>query len=291
MHVFQKNIIMIDLKQLKDMEVESPAAGEAMCFKGGKWRNEAVRTANGEPLTGSGGDMNLHDGFVYPNAVQDADGNWYDAVVVGNQVWMTSNLRTKSYADGTPIPDGYQEEDSETAPYYYSNKNSDIPDKKRGLYYNAAAVTIMGDSTPMEGWHVPSSAEWSQLLQYVGSQYRYNHQLVTVVKSLAAMSGWEASSVEGSPGNTPVDNNATAFSAVPSGYRPSGDFFDEGEKAVFLDSSGNIAFVLEYNHNTQTELPVTHQKYAGSVRCVSDLSPVQFRSWYIERYGSLQHHI
>ena len=43
---------------------------------------------------------------VIPNAVTDYDGNTYDAVKIGEQVWMRQNLRTKHYADSTSILQG-----------------------------------------------------------------------------------------------------------------------------------------------------------------------------------------
>ena len=37
------------------------------------------------------------------NAVSDADGNSYDAVRIGKQVWMQTNLRTKHFRDGLSV--------------------------------------------------------------------------------------------------------------------------------------------------------------------------------------------
>ena len=43
---------------------------------------------------------------VLRNAVVDIDNNYYDAVQIGNQIWMAENLFTTRYSDGTSIPLG-----------------------------------------------------------------------------------------------------------------------------------------------------------------------------------------
>ena len=46
------------------------------------------------------------NGKIIRNAVTDVDGNKYDAVKLGDQVWMQTNLRTKHYRDGSSIEQG-----------------------------------------------------------------------------------------------------------------------------------------------------------------------------------------
>lgn len=112
---------------------------------------------------------------VIRNAVKDIDGNKYDAVKIGNQVWMASNLRTTRYADGTAIPLGEIGTYSFTEPYHYvsgsygSNEENMVNVSTYGLLYNWKAVMWNWSSSNTNpsgvqgicptGWHVPSDAE------------------------------------------------------------------------------------------------------------------------------------
>ena len=68
---------------------------------------------------------------VIYNAVTDYDGNSYDAVRIGNQVWMASNLRTTRYANGDAIPEGTN---SDTLPLRFAVPQADNP--YYGYLYN-----------------------------------------------------------------------------------------------------------------------------------------------------------
>ncbi len=84
--------------------------------------------------------------IVCAGTVTDVDGNEYQTVRIGNQVWMAENLRTTKYNDGTAIP---LVTDSAawaalTTPGYcnYSNTTNANIIKKYGSFYNWYVVVL-----------------------------------------------------------------------------------------------------------------------------------------------------
>ena len=214
------------------------------------------------------------------DAVEDVDGNKYDAVRIGDQVWMQSNLRTKHFRDGSPVPQGNQGDYSFTDPYCYQPTAQEMPkynEKKFGLYYNWSAVSDVRGLCP-DGWHVPSDMEWSKLGEYVGSkpEYVYGADNKNIAKALASQVGWNLSSVEGTPGNNSEANNATGFSAFSAGYY-SGTYSSYGlvgNNASFWssdESDSYNAYGLDlYYNNTGVMSFIDGKDHGFSVRCVRD---------------------
>ena len=217
---------------------------------------------------------------VIYNAVTDYDGNSYDAVRIGSQVWMASNLRTTKYADGTSISQG-----SSTSNWYYPNNNSSNK-PTYGLLYNWKAVMRNSSSSSSNpsgvqgicptGWHVPSDAEWTQLTDYVSSQSEYvcGSDSTYIAKALAGTTGWSSSTNTCAVGNTPSQNNSTGFSALPAGFSD-GDYLDFGDNALFWSATErNSDFA--YNRTLGYDYAGVSRgnyftKYLGfSVRCVRD---------------------
>jgi len=99
------------------------------------------------------------------NEISDFDGNKYQTVKIGNQEWMTENLKTTTYNDGKPIQHITDENNwtnaTEGAYCWYSNniQNKDI----FGAMYNWEAVN--SNKLCPDGWHVPSSIEFDQLME------------------------------------------------------------------------------------------------------------------------------
>jgi uncharacterized protein (TIGR02145 family) len=160
--------------------------------------------------------------------IKDADGNEYQAVKIGGQVWTVENLRATKYNDSTAIlKDNLEINYSDTVPkpkYCYYDKMKD-PDSivKFGALYNGFAVST-GKLAPL-GWHVPTKAEWDTLQNYLIAQGHNWDGSITenkIAKSLSAMTDWPLSTHKNCYGEINCDvakNNKSGFSAVPAGYR------------------------------------------------------------------------
>jgi uncharacterized protein (TIGR02145 family) len=185
--------------------------------------------------------------------VTDQDGNTYDYLTYGDQVWTVDNAEMVTYRDGTPIPevtDPTQWSNLTTGAWSYYNND---PTKPR--LYNWYAVMGIHDTDPNtpnkefapEGWHVPSDAEWTTLENYlIANGYNYDGTTTEnkIAKAMASTTGWISSTEPGVPGNNQSLNNSSGFNAFPEGFRNNvGSFYYEGNDAFFWSST-------EFNTNS-----------------------------------------
>lgn len=219
---------------------------------------------------------------VIYDAVTDIDGNHYDAVQIGEQIWMAANLRTTRYANGDTIPLGSV---SNTFPCRYSVPQTD--NIYFGYLYNWYAV-MQGETSSAanpsgvqgicpDGWHVPSDTEWAQLMEFCSTQADYvcSGPAATIAKALAAGYGWQSSDAECAVGNDLSYNNNTGFSALPAGFFP-GTETSFGVYASFWSATEaedvvNCACDFNLRYDQATPFRDAHHTYGAlSVRCVKD---------------------
>jgi uncharacterized protein (TIGR02145 family)/uncharacterized repeat protein (TIGR02543 family) len=101
--------------------------------------------------------------------IQDADGNVYHEVKIGNQVWMVENLKTTKYNDGSVIPTlSYYLDWTSLATPAYCWYNDSISSYKTpyGALYDWFAVGT-GKLAPL-GWHVANDNDWTNLTNNLG---------------------------------------------------------------------------------------------------------------------------
>jgi uncharacterized protein (TIGR02145 family) len=219
---------------------------------------------------------------MLPNAgdVTDADGNVYQSVRIGNQVWTVENLRTTKYNDGTVIPlvtDTSAWGALITPGRCWYDNDSASNHAIYGILYNWYAVNT-GKLAPT-GWRVPTQADWITLNSYLRAN-GYNWDGSTsgdkTGKSLAAKAVWSSSSEPGNVGNDLGSNNRTGFSALPDGFRFfNGHFAHRGNYGCWWSATEYTAlyafhrylyYELEYLFINENE------KICGfSVRLVRDL--------------------
>jgi len=234
---------------------------------------------------------NPNDGMpcIGAPALTDRDDNVYNTVELGEQCWMKENLRTTKYADGVSIPQGVGA--SSIAAWSYPNGDASNMETY-GLLYNYAAV--MRNASPTNdnpsgvqgicpaGWHVPSDAEWEQLINYLGNQDKYlcDTSNTNIAKSLAGTTGWNSSSNVCAVGNTPANNNATNFSGMPAGqFYPTMEMDDScfGVLAIFWttavrpNSGYNEMYGRQLYYNYSVVARSIYPAGCGySVRCLRD---------------------
>ncbi|MFL2626500.1 MAG: fibrobacter succinogenes major paralogous domain-containing protein [Flavobacteriaceae bacterium] len=180
--------------------------------------------------------------------VTDQDGNSYDYLCYGDQVWTVENAEMVTYRDGTPITqvtDQTEWANLTTGAWCYYNND---PTKPR--FYNWYAVMGMHDTDPNtpnkefapEDWHVPSDTEWTTLENYlIANGYNYDGTTTgnKLAKSMASTTGWDFSTTAGAPGNDQSLNNSSGFNAFPEGDRlTNGSFILEGYNVFFWSSTG-----------------------------------------------------
>jgi uncharacterized protein (TIGR02145 family) len=195
--------------------------------------------------------------------VTDVDGNVYDTVKIGTQVWLQQNLKTTHYRDGSPIvniADSVQWANLLTGATCTYNNNP-VNESTYGYLYNWYAVTNPAGICPV-GWHVPTDSEWTILINNLGGQYVAGGAM----KSDTTL--WGTPNV----GAT----NSSGFKSLPAGtrYSGTGTFYDMGRYAYFWTSTAynsNGAFSIGLINGSAGVYRYEYGKTSGfCCRCIKD---------------------
>jgi uncharacterized protein (TIGR02145 family) len=100
--------------------------------------------------------------------VLDIDSNKYLAIQIGNQCWLTANLRVKRYNDGSSIHMTNEKKEWNQLKEGAFWKDS-YTRSESALFYNWYAVDDKRGLCP-KGWHIPTRIDWHTLEDFLGSQ-------------------------------------------------------------------------------------------------------------------------
>jgi len=204
------------------------------------------------------------------------DGNQYNWVKIGDQIWMAENLAylpsVNMVADGS--------EDAAGSYYYvYGYNGTNVADAKAtanyttyGVLYNwTAAMDGEASSTTNPsgiqgvcptGWHLPSDAEWTELTDYLGGT------------SVAGGKLKETGTTHWTSPNTGATNE-TGFTALPGGNRFNDGTFNivgiNGYWWCATESSASSAWYRSmYYGGSSVSRSDVNKELGFSVRCVRD---------------------
>ncbi|MEY3442598.1 MAG: hypothetical protein RLZZ519_879 [Bacteroidota bacterium] len=191
----------------------------------------------------------------------DIDGNEYTVIKIGDQYWMTQNLITTKYNNGTAIATGLSDSawaGATTGAYSLY----DVVATNNAIYgkqYNWQAASS-GNLAP-EGWHVPTRAEWTKLVEFLGGSG------VAGGKMKSTSSLWNAP-------KTGADNSS-GFGGLPEGYKSNlGGYALVGDAGYWWASSERNSTQGDYtildNSFASSGSNGATKQFGMSVRCVKD---------------------
>ncbi len=205
--------------------------------------------------------------------LEDIDGNVYNTIGIGHQMWMAENLKTTKYNDGTDIINITDNEEwantytlqIKTPAYCWYENDYENYGKIYGALYNHYAVET--EKLCPAGWHVPSHEEWEILINYLGGED-------AATDKIKATEYWTV------PNSTAT--NSSGFTALPGGGREghmgSGKFYELGRLGCWSTSTFMSDGVMTMN------MMIERPEFGGeiifggfpyvdsgvSVRCIKD---------------------
>lgn len=194
----------------------------------------------------------------------DIDGNKYQSVKIGTQVWMTENLKTTHYRNGDQIPNVTNTADwaNLVSGAYSDWGNNPANGATYGHLYNFYTITDSRGLCP-KGWHVPTYTEWTTLINYLGGP-----TLAGIKLREAGTTHW----------TLPGGDNSSGFTALAGSWR-GGDglfYYWIGQSAWWWTSTEQTnlnpySIAIGADNLVYVNWDSYHTKAAGnSIRCIKD---------------------
>ena len=198
--------------------------------------------------------------------LNDIDGNVYKTVIIGTQVWMAENLKTKHYSNGDSIPNVTNTSSwtNQVKGAWCDFGNSTSNGTTYGHLYNFYTVVDSRKLCP-NGWHVPSTIEWSTLTNFLGGG------------KIAGSALKETGTLHWSSPNT--STNSSGFSALAGSWRGGdGIFYYAPTLVAYFWSSTSYSsiyssfFNIEVDNSARviTSDPYFSKNAGCNIRCIKD---------------------
>jgi uncharacterized protein (TIGR02145 family) len=255
-----------------------------------------ICTANAQPVTLVVGvnevDITVVDCVTYgqPGAGgTDQEGDVFTSVIIGSQEWMSQNLSTAIYSDGTPLPqvtDPNEWAALTTGAWCWNNNDSATYAATYGRLYNWYAVAGVYDAASEAnpalrkqlaptGWHVPSDGEWSTMINFLDPSADGGDNNNNIAGGMMKTTGTILDGTGLWSWPNEMASNVSGFSGTPGGNSSSnGGYFPIGLSGYWWSSSEfetDYAWsrVLDCGHDDAFRY-FFDKPFGFSVRCLRD---------------------
>lgn len=218
-----------------------------------EFSSEIVDWAQGDPITG--------DGELEAETAVDYDKNVYDVVTIGAQKWLSKNLETMHFNDGTPIVlADMMEFMGHGAKEFHAV--STIGENTHILYNYKASIS--GKLCPY-GWRLPSDADFKILIKHLTA--------TNAGQKTKATTGWS----DGASENPEYQGDGTTkFNAIPTGVANADAYgrldFQNAKAGLWIEG---IQGIKVYSYAWTYDSKTIKQEYGNpnsclGVRCIKD---------------------
>jgi uncharacterized protein (TIGR02145 family) len=211
----------------------------------------------------------------------------YGVVKIGNLYWMTENLNSINYSDGSRIQDlnvklsetlfynsspvnlrtnytwGRAAQNNQPGWCHYDN--NPLNGEKYGKLYNWFALNSPSGLCP-KGWVIPSIDDWKELVNFFGGESKSG-------TDLRSNSGWQTDYIGVGNGT-----NKSNFNGKPGGQIHSGGKSDlEGRYGYWWSSSSFndfSAYTFGLNQSEKASFNSSEKNRGLSVRCVKPIENI-----------------
>jgi uncharacterized protein (TIGR02145 family) len=202
--------------------------------------------------------------FSFLTKVSDADGNTYNTVIIGTQVWMAENLKTTKFNNGTTaipvVTDNTAWTLLSTPAYCWYNNDETSYKNLYGAIYNW--FTVNTNVLCPTGWHVPTDEEYITLEEYLG-----------MPADQAVLWGWrgtdQGAQMKSTTGWSAGENgtNTSGFTGTPGGYRYglTGSFNNVGDLTYWWTSTDGDLTTSPYRRLDGALDATNNQVFRGGV--------------------------
>ena len=193
---------------------------------------------------------------------KDIDGHRYKTVVFGKQEWLAQDLKVTHYSNGDEIAtiDSLKNWENLVSSAYFKF-HDEKEEEEFGYLYNWYVVNDSRNVCP-RGWHVPTDAEWTILINFLGGSTKAGELLKKRNYNFAFLYFKKV-----------IRSN---FNAVISGYLGfDGEFCDLNEKSSWWTMTENVSNSAWNRSVSKSDIGVYRDdeiKQAGlSIRCLKNL--------------------